>query len=670
MRILYFYFIICIATSSLFAQKKENTPIKFGTVTPADFKPKAYAIDSNADAVLIAEIGAVKFKGNTNGSLKLVQNIKRRIHILKKGGFDAANIVITLYKGSSDEEKMTALVASTYILEGDKVVPYEVKKDAVFSEEANKNFYRKKFTFPNLKEGAIIEYNYTLESPYFETVDRWNFQSEYPKLWSEYTYAFPAFLDFKPYYKGNSYFDITEKETYNESFEIWNSSGVGSPEQTVIKEMTTETRLVKKNVPALKKEAYTSSLINYLSSIEFQFLGYNFKNRSYIDKRGDWNAIFKNWMNNDYFGNGFYDKNSWMDNVLNPLLNETKSELEKARIIFDLVKKKVNCNGKEGKFIKDSHKKTFENGNGSVADINLLLIAMLKHAKLNVEPIILSTVANGRTYFLAPVSEAYNYLICQLTIDGLTYLLDASSSKRAFGKLPAQCYNGLAMIVDPMNPRPILLAPDSVLEKKSTSIIASLKTKGKIEGTIKTVVGDFEAEYKRSSIANNGIANFTDKLKKAVGNGVEISHLKLDSLNQLGYPLEVKYDFAIEPPNEDLVYLTPLLGEAYKTNPFSSMIRSYPIEFESAQSEVVSFSMFVPEGYRLEEKPESVRVNLNENDGFFEYLVQADVTMIQIINRIKINKAKFGPEEYDLLRAFYTNIIKKQAEQIVLKKIK
>jgi hypothetical protein len=670
MRIIYFYYIICIATSSIFAQKKEKTPIKFGSVSIEDFKPKTYSIDTSADAVLIAEVSAVNFKGNTNGSLKLVQNIKKRIHILKKGGFDAANIVIALYKGSFDEEKMTALSAFTYNLEGDKVVAYEVRKDAVFNEEVSKNFYQKKFTFPNLKEGAIIEYTYTLESPYFETVDRWSFQSEYPKLWSEYTYAFPAFLDFKSYYKGNSNFDITEKETYNESFRIWNSSGVDSPDQTVIEDMTTETRLVKKNVPALKKEPYTTSLSNYLSSIEFQFLGYNFKNQTYIDKTGDWNAIFKNWMDNDYFGNGFYDKNTWMDNILNPLLKDTKNELEKAKIVFDLVKKTVKYNGIEEKFIKDSHKKTFENGNGSIADINLLLIAMLKHAKLKVEPIILSTVDNGRTYFLAPVSEAYNYVISQLTIDGINYLLDASSAKRTFGKLPSLCYNGLAMIVDPMNPRPILLAPDSVLEKKSTTIIAALKIKGKIEGTIKTVVGDFEAENTRHLIADNGIANFIEKQKKAIGNDVEISHVKLDSLNQFNYPLEVKYDFAIEPPNENIIYLTPLLGEACKANPFSSTVRFYPIEFESAQSETISFSMFIPEGYSLEEKPESVRVNLNENDGFFEYLVQADATMIQIRNRVKINKAKFAPEEYDLLRAFYTNIIKKQTEQIVFKKIK
>jgi hypothetical protein len=534
----------------------------------------------------------------------------------------------------------------------------------------SKNFIRKKFTFPNLKEGAIIEYSYTLESPYFETIDSWNFQSEYPKLWSEYKYAFPAFLDFKTYYKGNSYFDISEKESYNESFRIWNSAGVGTPEQTVIEDMTTETRLVKKNVPALKKEAYTSSLSNYLSSIAFQFLGYNFKNQTYIDKRGDWNAIFKNWMESDYFGNGFYDKNTWMEQVLNPLLKDAKNDLEKAKIIFDLVKKTVKYNGTEEKYIRNSHKKTFENGNGSIADINLLLIALLKHAKLKVEPVILSTVDNGRTYFLAPVREAYNYVIGQLSIDGVNYLLDASSAHRTFGKLPAQCYNGLAMVVDPLNPLAILLSPDSVIEKKSTSIIAALKTKGKIEGTIKTIVGDFEAEAKRKSIADKGIANLTDKLKKAASNDVEISHLKLDSLDQLSYPLSIKYDFVIEPPNEDLIYLTPLLGEAYKTNPFSSMVRSYPIEFESARSEVVSFSMFIPEGYHLEEKPESVRVNLNENDGFFEYLVQADNTMIQIINRVKINKAKFGPEEYDLLRAFYSNIIKKQAEQIVLKKIK
>jgi uncharacterized protein YfkK (UPF0435 family) len=54
----------------------------------------------------------------------------------------------------------------------------------------------------------------------------------------------------------------------------------------------------------------------------------------------------------------------------------------------------------------------------------------------------------------------------------------------------------------------------------------------------------------------------------------------------------------------------------------------------------------------------------------FEYLIANKDGRLQLRSRIVLNKANFDMEDYEALREFYAFIIKKQGEQIVLKKSK
>ena len=76
----------------------------------------------------------------------------------------------------------------------------------------------------------------------------------------------------------------------------------------------------------------------------------------------------------------------------------------------------------------------------------------------------------------------------------------------------------------------------------------------------------------------------------------------------------------------------------------------------------------IPEGYDVEELPKSARVALNGDEGSFEYLIARQDNMIQLRCRIKLNKANFPADDYASLRDFYAFVVKKQSEQIILKK--
>jgi hypothetical protein len=90
----------------------------------------------------------------------------------------------------------------------------------------------------------------------------------------------------------------------------------------------------------------------------------------------------------------------------------------------------------------------------------------------------------------------------------------------------------------------------------------------------------------------------------------------------------------------------------------------------SAMDEIYTLNMEIPEGYDVEELPKSTLVKFNEDEGLFQYMIARTENYIQFRSRIKLNKANFPPEEYATLRDFFDMIVKKQGEQIVLKKKK
>jgi hypothetical protein len=72
------------------------------------------------------------------------------------------------------------LKAATYTLEDGKVVETKLDGKSVFTDKISKHLVEEKFTFPALKEGAILEYSYMEISPFFFNLQPWEFQGQYP----------------------------------------------------------------------------------------------------------------------------------------------------------------------------------------------------------------------------------------------------------------------------------------------------------------------------------------------------------------------------------------------------------------------------------------------------------------------------------------------------------
>jgi hypothetical protein len=254
------------------------------------------------------------------------------------------------------------------------------------------------------------------------------------------------------------------------------------------------------------------------------------------------------------------------------------------------------------------------------------------------------------------------------TESGLFYL-DATDPVLGFGHLDPLCYNGHARIIIADNePLPVELNADTLTERKITSVFI-INNKGKLTGSLQQAPGYAESSSIRTFIKANGTGKLEAEIKNNFRQEVEINNLRIDSLNKKEEPVGINYNFAINTDKEDIIYLNPMLGEGYSDNPFISAQRFYPVEMPYTLDEVYTVRLDIPDGYSTDEIPKSLLLKLNEEgDGLFEYRISEAAGTLSLRCRLQIKRTLFAPEEYELLREFFSRVVKKQNEQIVFKK--
>lgn len=650
------------------APAQDKLKIKFGSVSPDDFKPTVYAVDSNASAVVLADIGSTEIVGNTKGSFSLEFKNYRRAHILDKKGFGIADVEIRLYTNGDDEEQLQNLKAVTYNLENGKVVETKLDmKNALFKDKINKNLVIRKFTFPNIKPGSIIEYEYKVISDFVFNLQPWEFQGQYPRLWSEYNWAQPSFYAYVTLTQGYHSYHIRTTNDSRRTFNISNNRGVGQTERGDFSANVTEYRWVMKDVPALKEESFTSALSNHIARIEFQMshIGEPF---TYQQVMSTWPIVVKRLLESEDFGSQLGKDNGWLNDAYKQAVGNAAPGLEQARSIYAWVRDHFTCTNYNRKYLEKPLKEVLKAKSGNVAEINLLLTLLLRKADIAADPVLLSTRSHGYTHSVYPLLDRFNYVICRGQAGGQIFFLDASEPALGFGKLGYKCYNGHARVISP-DAMALNMDASSLNEYKNTLVMVINDEKGQVAGRIQQTEGYVASTGIRNLVKEKGKGQLQGNIQKGMGDPVKITMLQLDSLDKYDEPVKLTWDFEFPKAGEDIIYFNPMLGEEMKENPFKSAERFYPVELPYAINEIYTLQMDIPAGYVVDELPKSITIKFNEQkDALFEYRISVSGESISLRSWLQVKRTFFPPEEYEVLREFFGLIVKKQNEQIVFKK--
>ncbi|HTR28621.1 MAG TPA: DUF3857 domain-containing protein [Puia sp.] len=652
--------------SALRCPAQDKSEKALGKVTTADFTlPATPIIDSNSIAVNLADIGSIHFVGNEDGWFSYVFQIHERIKILNKKAFDQlATVRIGLWRNTDDAEKIDKLAASTYNLENGQVVESKLDKKDIFQDKVNKEYTEVRFALPAMREGSIIDYSYTITSKFIRFLPTWRFQSQkYPCLWSEFYVDIPQTLSYVVLKQGIHQYAVDEGSEGAASYRV---GGKNNPELTV-NANTIRHHWVMKNVPAFREENFLACPDNYMDKIEFQ-LSRTYNGEEYTEYYNNWKQATQQLLARDDFGKGLENDNSQVTECMNKALTSATDLRGQAREIYYYLCNHFTCTDFGDKYIQTTLNDVVKKRSGTVGDINLLLVAMLRKIGLQADPVVLTTREHGFNVATYPMLTRLNYVIARAVVDGQVIFLDAAHPKLGFGQLDKECYNGHARIISLKDSGSIFFEADSLREKKSTVVFITATEKG-LEGTWESTLGAQESYALRERVNEKGEGEFFKNIQTQYGEDITISDSHIDSLERPEEPVKVRYTFKFnQEQGQAKIYVNPFIGEGMHENPFKSVERKYPIEMPYTSDEMYVFTIQIPDGYSVEELPKSAKASLNGQDGSYEYLIGSDAGMIQLRCRLKLNRANFGPEDYANLRNFYSMVVQKEAEMVVLKK--
>ena len=665
--------VFCFASSCFAQDKNAMFPAK---LTAADFTIQSPLIDSNANAIVMFDKGKISFEGNAKGWFTYVYKRSTRIKIINKKGLGLSTVELLLYKNDESKEKVENVSGITYNLENEKLIETKLGSKEIYDEQYDKNHYFKKFSMPAVKEGSIIEYNYTIKSDFLFNLPSWEFQSaDCPTLFTEYNVTIPGMLSYMSIFQGFHNFSIDKSgegfENYTlRIFKPIGGSYTGDKEEVLsVSTPTSIHRWVMNNLPAFNVENYISSPVNFIDKISFQ-LYQTYDGEKNHDVSNNWAKASEELLKREDFGKTLHDENGWMDNALQDLLNGEKDSIIIARKIYKYVQDNFTCTNTNDKFIKTDLPDVFRKKSGTVGDINLLLTAMLVHKNIPAVPVLLSTRSAGRIPQNYPMLDRLNYVVCKININATDYFLDATTSFLPFGKLPAKCYNGHARVIA-TDTAAVYFEPDSLKEKSVINVLIINNAKQEVEGGFTQNQGFYQSLQTKDEIAKSGIAFFEKNLKADYPEEMPISNIITENYKNIDEPVSIKFDFKLNNFNSaDIIYFNPMLGESLKKNPFYAAERIYPVEMPYTVDEMYVLNMENPTGYKIDELPKSAKIKLNDDEGMYEYLISSNGSSIQMRRRLLLNKANFLKEDYKTLREFYGFIVNKEAEQIVFKKIK
>lgn len=648
------------------AQKYE-----LGEVTKAELEEKTHPADPSAPAAVLFSKGESYMAFTEKDGFSLVTEVEMKIKIYTKDGYDWANKAVMYYYSENERESINVTKAATYNLEGGAIKKTKLKSEGEFAEQANKYWKRKKIMMPDVKEGSIVEYKYTIISPFVHVMPDWRFQESIPVQHSEFTTRIPEYFVFNTNFRGYYPPKVTKKSAARSLNFTEKTRQDNRPTQiTTSKVDYTEEAITYtlENLPAMKNEKYTTNIDNYTASVEHEISLTKYPQQPVKTYSSSWEDVAKTIYQHEDFGDEL-KRTGYFEDDLKALIAGITSPQEKGAVIFNYVKNRMNWNDYYSYYCQDGIKKAYTAKVGNVAEINLMLTAMLRYAGLDANPVLVSTRSNKIALF--PNRSAFNYVISAVVVDNKMVLLDATSKSAMPNILPTRALNWMGRLIRKDGSSMAIDLMPQITSKEVVNLMVSLDKDGKASGKVRDQYFDQNAFSFREGYLGISQESYLEQLEGHY-KGLEIADYKVTNDKDLSKPVIEEYSFkhnALTDIIGDKIYINPMLFLTTAENPFKQEKREYPVDFVFPHQDKYMINLTLPEGYTVESLPTSIALNMEENIGSFKYnIASGSANQIQISAVMDINYATIPQDYYPTLKDFFQKVIEKQNEKIVLKK--
>lgn len=632
----------------------------FGDVPIESLEMQVYEKDSTAKAVVLFDKGFTDIDYR-NDRFNVVFKRHVRIKILTDEGLDLGDIGIR-FRRDDPKQVIRDIEAQSYTLNSNG----EIEKASVgrrdrYEDKIADDLYEVKFTIPGLKAGSVFEYEYERFSEHPLDFPDWFFQREIPTMYSEYVTRIPEWFTYLTVTRGFHNYFVKEEVPYNDRIMFRDAYGGAAD----LSYQGNQSTYAMRDIPAIGDEPYMRASVDYLAHLRFKLSVYHPPGGDITNYIGNWNKVVKNLMDSKNFGKKLKSSRT-LKNASKDVVKGLKNDKDKMIAVYDHVAKLMEWDESYGLFISNDLDDIYKEGTGSGSEINMILVQMLREAGLNAHAVTLSTRMNGEVIGLFPFSSQFNHTIAYVEVDNVAYLLDAKNDKRPYNLLPTSVTGSMGLVI--LKDR-LIWIPIQNKGKNGVRKMVSIQVND--EGYTGTITAQNQGFYAFDARTDFDFNDLSQSIEEEVFD--EVDDVTVDTAyirkDVLGESLDYTASFTHKNNSaSDVMYLNPMFTEHIDSNPFKVKERTYPVDYDFSFDRSMVVNIQVPEGWQVDEAPQSVLLRLPDQSVEFRRVVQASGNMVVISYKFAVTKERFMPEEYQYLKQMYDQIVTYMSENIVLKK--
>lgn len=633
--------------------------IQFGILSSIDRNLQVYEKDTTASAVYLYEKGDNYFELR-DGFIWLITKYHARIKILDKSGTSFSNIEIPYYHSEKNTEEVSKIRAITH--NGSTI--NSVAKEEIFEVNINTNWSEKRFTFPNVKKGSVLEYMYEVKSPFHFNLTGWEFQRSIPKIYSEYNAKIPGNWVYNRSLIGTIKLDIDEVQIEKSCFSVPGNSSSADCEVL---------RYAIHDIPSFKEtEQFMLSARNYRSKLEFELAEYTsfYGGKEQFTK--SWKDVDSEFRSDKDIGRQLGKKGFFEKNVPSDLLEEGEP-IDRAKNIYRFVQNHFTWNEKYSLWKQNKVKTAFDEKVGSVAEINITLINLLNSAGIKANMMLMATRNRGLPKMNYPVISDFNYVIAKVDIDGESYLLDATDKTIPFGMLPFRCLNYIGRVMDFKNDSYWFdIVPE---QRNSTNVRMQLEIdedNNSLRGVLSQINSGYFSVFKKEELAASSQDKYLEKLENDLIDDGSIESYSLLEESSMDKKVVERIQFEIDQNTiGQNIYVNPFVLKFFSESPFLAETRNYPVDFGYPRNYTLTMNLKIPEEYELKSLPENLSYDLPDNKGSLRLESKENhggSLLLRFDLRIKLSQ--YPSHQYKQIKTLFSKALQVQTQTlIVLRKI-
>lgn len=575
----------------------------------------------------------------------LYKDVVDRVKIYSKdNASEYLDFKVALYEDNRGiRETLNNLKAYTYNWENGKKTEAKVERNEKYKSKEDKNYYVTKFAFPNVKDGSVVEFSYMIYTPFIGSTPRVMIEDDIPVRYIEYVFDSPKPVGYNINYKGEltpTFREVGEKKMYGGDYNIY--------------------RFGYENIAPYNKEKFVLNSDNYKTGIKSE-LNSIMRGTDLKSYALSWKDISRRLYEHDDFG---YElkKQSLVKDLLPAEIKNIVPKTDRARAILRFVQKNYIWNKEDDVTTDKGIRNLITTKIGNTAEINLLLVMLLRSADIDANPVVLATVKKGILTGYLPSMSQLNFVLASYINGNEFMLLDGTSKQSDLNMISPRALNYYGFYLPKDEAKEInIIFPE--VSKTFLTVDAKMNPDGTFEGSFSDRDTNLYA-----MMVNERFAEDKEKYAKSYQEDYKFHFSNLKQGVRDNNDFETTFDFNADTFTDVLgskLVFNPLLFLYSQKHSFDQQEkRKAPLEFYSASDRIKKVTITIPDNYVFDNVPKSKKFRTDDNALQYTYLVTQEGNKLTVETTVKIDDAVFPKEYYPAFTQIFDNITKMEAQVV------